>query len=61
MTPYKILDFAPLGNGRLHQNEFLEALKASMEENGMTFDSRELQDLTRLVGYDLGHLGETRN
>ena len=51
MTPYKILNFFSIGNGRLHQNEFLEALKASMEENGMTFDSRELQDLTRFEGY----------
>ena len=34
-------------NGQLHQSELLEALRASMEENGMIFDSRELKDLTR--------------
>jgi hypothetical protein len=31
----------------LHQNELLEALKSSMEENGMNFDAKELSELTR--------------
>ena len=46
------------GNGRLHQNELLEALKASMEENGMNFDAMELRDLTRAIWEDSG-VGES--
>ena len=30
----------------------MEALKASMEENGMNFDSKELRDLTRAMWED---------
>ena len=42
------------GNGQLHKNELLEALKASMEENGMNFDTKELQNLTDAIWEDSG-------
>ncbi len=40
------------------QNELLEALTASMEENGMKFDSKVLKDLSRAIWEDSG-VGES--
>ena len=38
----------------MHKNELLEALQASMEENGMNFDAKELQNLTDAIWQDSG-------
>ncbi len=36
------------------ESELKEALRASMEENGMVFDAGELDDLTRALWEDAG-------
>ncbi len=36
------------------ESELREALRASMEENGMLFDAGELDDLTRALWEDAG-------
>ncbi len=42
------------GDNRLVESELREALRASMEENGMLFDAGELDDLTRALWEDAG-------
>jgi len=42
------------GDGRLVEAELREALRASMEENGMIFDGRELDDLAHALWEDAG-------
>jgi len=41
-----------LDDGSLHKTDVLEALKASMEENGMVFDTSQLSNMVDAIWED---------
>ena len=44
----------PIDDGRLEQDEMGDALKASLQENGMDFDTDQIGDLVAALWEDAG-------
>ena len=53
LIPTVLLAF-PIDDGRLEQDEMGDALKASLQENGMDFDTDQIGDLVAALWEDAG-------
>ena len=53
LIPAVLLAF-PIDDGRLEQDEMGDALKASLQENGMDFDTDQIGDLVAALWEDAG-------